>query len=75
MLPTVLAGERGWFSCDRCRTRAETSKRASKMLIHDGRDVGGGGGAEKAVYKRKTKQSSHEQKHAKIIKNKRDSEH
>ena len=22
MLPTVLAGERGWFSCDRCRTHA-----------------------------------------------------
>lgn len=28
MLPTVLAGERGWFPCDRCRMHAATSKQA-----------------------------------------------
>lgn len=27
MLPTVLAGERGWFPCDRCRTHAVSSNK------------------------------------------------
>lgn len=73
MLPTVLAGERGWFPCDRCRTHAVSSNKQDVDPFRQRREKE----KKKESRKRKTKHptirelSNNMQNHKK----KRDSEH
>lgn len=73
MLPTVLAGERGWFPCDRCRMHAATSKQARCRFTTA--ETGGGEGERKEQRTKERQNNQVMSKNMQNHKNQCDSEH